>query len=327
MDKDCHGHPAQRAGADISQDALARLAQARTIADADASLRREELPLRYAGRDFRGHMCWCEGKGPKPLVLVIHNYAGLKRFDKEQAAFLARSGYAALAVDMYGDDTSDPATRLKTADNAAEHFRVAFNAMNMTLRDHVLFRGLLRAWLEAGRAHASVEGARRAAAIGYCYGGMAVFEMVRDGMDVDAVVSFHGVLQSNPIPLPGVDDAAAFAAAQQAAPPSTFANDTVRVLVANGDADPYVTPKSLARWKAEMDGAGVDWFWHDYARTPHGFALAPDICTEYAEDADRRSTVAMFALLHEAWPDVPQTVPLLNACGTPIISTAQPCRH
>jgi hypothetical protein len=50
--------------------------------------------------------------------------------------------------------------------------------MNRVLSDHVEFRGLLRAWLTAGRAHAAVEEAGRAAACGYCFGGMAMFEMV-----------------------------------------------------------------------------------------------------------------------------------------------------
>lgn len=326
MEKDCHGRPAAKAGADVPKDALARLAQARASAAADGTLRHEEIPLTYEGRSFRGRMCWCEGAGSRPLVLVVHNYAGLKRFDEEQAAYVARCGFAALAVDMYGDDTSDPATRVKTAANAAQHYAVAFGAMNHTLRDHFLLRGLLAAWLAAGRAHPSVEAAGRAAACGYCYGGMAMFEMVRMGLDVDAVVSFHGVLQSDPIALP-TDDPAAFDGVPPRAPPATYARaGHTRVLVANGDADTYVTPVSAAAWKAEMDGAGVDWFWHDYARTPHGFALAPDICTEYTEAADRRSTQAMWALLAEVWPDVAQSPVPLNACGTPI-NAPRACRQ
>jgi dienelactone hydrolase len=50
------------------------------------------------------------------------------------------------------------------------------------------------AYLEAGRAHLSVH-ATQAAAIGYCFGGMAILEMVRGGLVFDAAVSFHGVLQ------------------------------------------------------------------------------------------------------------------------------------
>ena len=38
--------------------------------------------------------------GFRPLVLVVHNYAGMKQFDIDQAAYIARSGFTALAVDM-----------------------------------------------------------------------------------------------------------------------------------------------------------------------------------------------------------------------------------
>ena len=71
------------------------------------------------------------------------------------------------------------------------HYKLAFEAMNNSLRDQFALRGLLRAWLESGRAHPSVEGAGRAAAIGYCYGGMVMFDIVRSGIDIDVVVSFH----------------------------------------------------------------------------------------------------------------------------------------
>lgn len=38
---------------------------------------------------------------PSPVVIVHHNYAGLKTFDVAQASFLARCGYVGLAVDLY----------------------------------------------------------------------------------------------------------------------------------------------------------------------------------------------------------------------------------
>ena len=101
------------------------------------------------------------------------------------------------------------------------------------------------------------------------------------------------------------------------APPNTYAN-AAKVLVENGDADQFVSKEKVEKWKEEMDAANVDWVWHDHARTPHGFALAPDICTEYTEAADRRSTLAMWAMLKETWPDVSQKEIELNACGTVI---------
>ena len=207
-------------------------------------------------------------------------------------------------------------------ENVDQHYYQSFTAMNKTLRDLYFIRGLIGAWLEAGRAHPSVEEAGRAAAIGYCYGGMVMFEIVRAGLDVDAVISFHGGYQTKPIYIPGcgLGDPETFDSSMRT-PPNTYASSSkVRVLVENGDGDHFKEwyPEAIPLWKEEMDAVNIDWVWHDYARTPHGFALAPDICTEYTEAADRRSTLAMWAMLREVWPDVKQKRISLNACGTPI---------
>ena len=79
----------------------------------------------------------------------------------------------------YGSQESPPELRIKTASNAELHYKTAFGSMNRLLRDHRAFRGLLQGWLGAGRGHPAVEHSGRAAAIGYCFGGMAMFEMVR----------------------------------------------------------------------------------------------------------------------------------------------------
>ena len=206
--------------------------------------------------------------------------------------------------------------------------------MDETRRDQFLIRGLLSAWLEKGRAHPSVEEAGRAAAIGYCYGGMLMFDIVRAGIDIDLVVSFHGIPQRyeasdrqrrSPPDLSPVLTAPFMHSAPKRppfavkSPENTYKTAAkVRVLVENGDADDYVPDEGIAAWKKEMDAAGVDWVWHDHARTPHGFALAPDISTEYTEAADRRSTRAMWAMIKESWPDAPIVPIELNACGTVI---------
>jgi dienelactone hydrolase len=69
------------------------------------------------------------------------------------------------------------------------------------------------------------------AAIGYCFGGMAVLEMVRDGQnDLAGVVSFHGVLaMSTPLK------------------PNTFQG---KILVLHGVDDPVVPDdQTMAFWK------------------------------------------------------------------------------
>ena len=72
---------------------------------ADGSLRRKTVRLDISGNNFLGHLVSpAESEGPRPLVLVVHNYQGLKGFDVDVAEYLARVGYVGLAVDMYGND-------------------------------------------------------------------------------------------------------------------------------------------------------------------------------------------------------------------------------
>ena len=62
--------------------------------------------------------------------------------------------------------------------------------------------------------------------------------------------------------------------------------------------------ESKQRFFEEMDQAGVDWSFHEHARTPHGFALPARIGApgHLYEPADRRSTQNMLSLFREVFP-------------------------
>ncbi|MDE0758173.1 MAG: dienelactone hydrolase family protein, partial [Pseudomonadales bacterium] len=71
----------------------------------EASLQRTDIKFQFRGTDHLGHLVApSEAVGPCPLVLVIHNYQGLKFFDVDVAEYLARLGYVGLAIDMYGNN-------------------------------------------------------------------------------------------------------------------------------------------------------------------------------------------------------------------------------
>jgi hypothetical protein len=62
----------------------------------------ESFPLTFEGYTYKhGHIAYVEGRPPAPAIQVQHNYAGLKQFDIDQAAFLARCGYVGIAIDLY----------------------------------------------------------------------------------------------------------------------------------------------------------------------------------------------------------------------------------
>jgi dienelactone hydrolase len=281
-------------------------------------LRRDDVAFRFRGNDYLGHLVAPPAAvGRRPLVLVVHNYQGLKFFDVDVAEYLARVGYVGLAIDLYGN-TLPPAQRTWPADPAgvAAFQRGCFAAMVSVDHDHGFFRALLGEWLRHGRAHPAVDAALPPAAIGYCFGGVAVLEAVRGGLDLGGVVSFHGLLQTGEDPNPariGVERPSLVACASRH-------NTRTVVLIENGAHDQLVPPDSRQRFFAEMDAAGVDWSFHEHARTPHGFALPPTLGPpgRLHEASDRRSTLAMLSLFREIFPGVPQAPVTHNAAGTRI---------
>jgi dienelactone hydrolase len=125
------------------------------------------------------------------------------------------------------------------------------------------------------------------AAIGFCFGGSVVLELARDGVDLRAVVSFHGVLTTQT--------------------PSISGQVKPSVLVLTGADDPLAPPEQVAAFENEMRAANVrDWQVISYGNTLHGFTNpAADgsmmRTALYSEQADRRSWASMRSLFDEVF--------------------------
>lgn len=206
---------------------------------------------------------------PQPVVLVCHAWNGCNQEVQQKAATLADAGYLAFAIDVHGGGRvyTDPAELAPV--------------LSVYLNDRALLLQRMQGALAAAR---TIPGAdpSRIAAIGYCFGGMAVLDLVRSG-DISAAVTFHGTLQGNML----------------ANPASLHAS----VLVLHGDNDPLVPPDVVAAFKAEMNSKGVDWQLHAYSHTMHAFtrqtANDPGFGTVYNAVADRRSWQSMLNFLAE----------------------------
>lgn len=297
---------------------------------ADGIYRCETFPMTYEGYTYESFLCYQVGRPAAPLVMVLPNYSGLKQFDKDQAMFMAKLGYVGLAVDLYKDvegyrkEDRNPlpnAPVLKLAADrlddhvkqvAKKHMKGAFGAMNDLLRDPVYWRGLMSFQLDQARTHPAVH-PTHAAAIGYCFGGQCILEMVRGGCTLDGIVSFHGILQSNPSNLlqePDFDGKFRSVAENKH-------HKAAKLLIENGDLDELVSDESIALFKEEMDGQGIDWRVHNHGQAKHGFALPAGVwATEYDEHADRRSTLSMISLFAELWPEFEVRDVERNAAGT-----------
>ncbi len=221
---------------------------------------------------FRGEIARDEAiQTPRPGVLVVHEGGGINDHPKWRAGLLAELGYVALACDLYGNGelTRDAARRNEL--------------MRDLCADPAKLRRRVRLGLDALVAQPGVDRSR-IAAIGYCFGGMAVLELARSGADIAAVVSFHGLLQT--------------------ALPAERGAIRAKLLVCTGVEDPLVPPEQVAAFVEEMRRADADWQLMTYAHAGHGFTRKDAASVGipgvfYEERADRRSWNAMKAFFDE----------------------------
>ena len=204
-------------------------------------IRSQEITYSTGGVDMQGYIAWdADRDGPRPGVLVVHEWWGHNEYARRRADMLAELGYTGMAVDMYGGG--------QTADNPD----AAGGLMNGLLADLATVRARFEAAAEALQAHESVD-ASRVAAIGYCMGGGIVLHMARYGAALKAVGSFHGAL-----PL-GV------------APVGEGGEVTARVAVYHGEDDVFFSAEEVDAFKAEMLETGADCLFVTLPGALHGF--------------------------------------------------------
>jgi len=236
----------------------------------------ETLTYEADGLRFRSTLFLEAGTKPKPGVLVFPEAFGLGEHALSRAEGLAELGYAALACDIHGDGR-----RVDDLTEALVLLKPLY-ADTRRMRD----RGL--AALQALTARKDVD-AKRAASIGFCFGGTMSLELARAGAGLKAVVGFHSGLSTTA----PASDAKAFRG---------------KVLVCIGADDPFIKPEERAAFESEMRSAGVDWQIHLYGGTVHSFtnrqaATRNNPAMRYSEDADKRSWTAMRELLYAELDD------------------------
>jgi dienelactone hydrolase len=237
-----------------------------------AALRTEVIEYKHGDAMLEGYLAYDDAvKGNRPGIIVVHEWWGLNPYARMRTEQLARLGYIAFAIDMYGKGI-----RAKDAKEAR-------SLSGIYRGDRPLMRARANAGLEVLRNHPMTD-RKRIAAIGYCFGGTTVLEMARSGAELVGVVSFHGGLST---PHPG--DAK---------------NIKCKVLVLHGADDPAVPPEQVIAFQDEMRKAGVDWYMVSYGGAVHSFTNPdagndPSRGAAYNEKADRRSWEAMKTFFRE----------------------------
>jgi len=209
--------------------------------------------------------------GLRPAVLVCHEGSGLGENAKGRAVRLAGLGYAAFALDYFGDGKAPPRDE-------------AMARLGVLMGDPQLTREMALAGLHVLLEQEQVD-TNRVAVIGYCFGGAMAVELARTGADLAAVVGFH----------PGIG------------PPNPTYSRNIRasILMCCGADDPVVPPERRVEFEADMKEAGVaDWRIEVYGGVGHSFTnpLASEMGMPgfaYDATADRRSWRSMLDLFAE----------------------------
>src|SRR6516165_6820721 len=74
------------------------------VASAHAGIQTKTITYKHGDLDCQGFLAWDDSvQGPRPGVLVLHEWWGLNDYARHRAEELAKLGYVAFAADMYGE--------------------------------------------------------------------------------------------------------------------------------------------------------------------------------------------------------------------------------
>jgi dienelactone hydrolase len=242
-----------------------------TSVGAKADIVAQSVVYEIAGQPYEGYFAINEGFGEaQPLVLLVHDWDGVGEYEQRRVQMLAERGYAAFAVDVYGQGVR-PET---PEESQAQSGRLYSD------------RDTLRQRLTAGLAQAqrmSGVDPERVVAIGYCFGGAAVLELARSGAPLDGFVSFHGGLET-----PNGQD---------------YSEVEGPILILHGGEDPIAPMTQVATLAEELNEAGASYDMEIYGGAQHAFTVwsADQEGTRYDAQADIKSWDALLRFLDRSF--------------------------
>ena len=210
----------------------------KNISHMEPKLNESNITYKIDSLTMDGYIVYDENvEGKRPGVIVVHEWWGLNDYTRMRARELAKLGYIAMAMDMYGNgqraESPDSAGKLATPfymnpEMAKKHF------------DAALYRLKIQPQTDTSRI----------GGIGYCFGGGMLLNFARMGTDLKGIVSFHGSLIGTPA------DKNLLKA---------------QLLVLHGADDKFVPESEVAAFKKQMDSIGANYNFIAYPGATHAF--------------------------------------------------------
>ncbi|MDH0835010.1 MULTISPECIES: dienelactone hydrolase family protein [Acinetobacter] len=237
------------------------------------SIQTREIQYNAAdGQLLVGYFAAPSAQTPHAGIIVAPEWWGRNEYTEQRARELAEHGYAALAIDMYGDK------------NVTTDAKQAYEWMMQTFADADTIVNRAQAGLDTLAAQPEVN-PTQLAAIGFCYGGKVVLDLARSGAPLKAVATFHATLAPKA--------------------PAVEGQIQGEILVLHGELDSMVTLDDVASFREEMHAAKVDHEVIIFEDAKHGFsnpladerAKANGVDLGYNLEAERQGLDAMYDLL------------------------------
>jgi len=240
-------------------------------------IRGEEITYHVGDTTLTGYLAYdANQKGQRPGIVIVHEWWGHNDYVRTRAHMLAKMGYTAFALDMYGDG------------KLANHPEDAEKFMNEVLGN----AEIAQQRFEAARKileHHETTNPEQTAAIGYCFGGAVVLQMARNGLDLNGVATFHGTLATEA--------------------PAMEGQIVAKILVMHGADDPFVPEEQVTAFQMEMEGAAADFEFIAYPGAVHAFtnpgatAMGEkfSLPLAYNEEADIKSWARLKEFLEEVF--------------------------
>lgn len=232
----------------------------------------KEIEYSNDSTSMKGYVAYMDDiKGKRPGVILVHEWWGHNDYIRHRADMLAKLGYVAFALDMYGDG--------QTAEHPSDAGKFAGHVMSNMDRAKSRFE----AGLKTLKGFENVD-SNQIAAVGYCFGGSVVLSMANAGYDLDAAAAFHSGVELPIMP---------------------NEKPSARILVANGADDPMISQDQANAYKAAMDQVNADYKYLEYPNTTHAYTNPKadslgkvfDLPLAYNAQADRAAWVELQALL------------------------------
>lgn len=229
---------------------------------AEAAVQTKQVNYKHGDMECRGMLAWDDSiEGPRPGVLVVHEWWGLDAYAKQRTEMLAKLGYIAFAADMYGEgktvnhpkDAGEMATKVRS--NVEDWRKRGLEALNVLTSQPMCDK-------------------TKVAAIGYCFGGSTVQQLAFAGTDLKAVASFHGGLV-------------------QPTPEQVKATKA-EILICNGADDSFIPAMAIKSFREALDKGGAKYEFINYSGARHSFTV-PEADShgieglKYNKEADEKS--------------------------------------